>query len=148
MTRLPTEQESLIGQSKIFGLLDPDGLRELVSMGETKAIPQGEIIIKEGEWDSTFYLLLSGTVEVLIDKFGVMHRVGSLQTGAVFGEIAALVGENRTATVRTLTEVQVLAFDGEKIQSVLARYPVVREAIMKLGLQRSEDTMREMLSED
>ena len=94
-----------------------------------------------------FYLLLSGTVEVLIDT-GVMHRVGSLQTGAVFGEIAALVGENRTATVRTLTEVQVLAFDGEKIQSVPVRYPVVREAIMKLGLQRSEDTMREMLSED
>tara|TARA_Y100001934_G_C11828791_1_gene529590 strand:+ start:84 stop:530 length:447 start_codon:yes stop_codon:yes gene_type:complete len=148
MTTDFTDKESLIGQSKIFGLLDDEGLKELVALGESQDMPSGEIIIREGEWDSTFYLLLDGTVEILIDKFGEAHRVGSLQSGAVFGEIAALVGENRTATVRTVTPVKVLAFDGTKIQGILKKYPVVREAIMKLGLKRSEDTMREMLSDD
>jgi len=148
MTTNLLDREQLIGQSKIFGLLDSAGLKELVNLGEQKEIPAGDTVIREGEWDATFYLLLEGTVEILIDKFGSPHNVGSLETGAVFGEIAALVGENRTATVIATTDITVLAFDGEQIQGVLSKYPVVREAIMKLGLKRSEDTMREMLSDD
>ena len=40
-------------------------------------------------------------------------------------------------SVKALTDVTLLAFDGDKIQDLLSEYPQVREAIMKLGLKRS-----------
>tara|TARA_B100000925_G_scaffold271073_1_gene234018 strand:- start:134 stop:580 length:447 start_codon:yes stop_codon:yes gene_type:complete len=148
MTTTLLNKESLIGQSKIFALLDVEGRERLVSLGRQLQLKSGEMIIQEGDLDATFYLLTNGKVEVSIDKFGDERTVNVLETGAVFGEIAALVGEHRSASVKALTDVDLLAFDGDKIQSLLSEYPQVREAIMKLGLKRSEDTMQEMLSDD
>jgi CRP/FNR family cyclic AMP-dependent transcriptional regulator len=148
MTSDLLDKESLIGQSKIFGLLDLAGRQKLVGIGRPSSLRSGEMVIREGELDATFYLLVKGKVEVSIDKFGAECTVNVLEEGAVFGEIAALVGEDRSATVKALTDIQLLEFDGEKIQELLSNYPQVREAIMKLGLKRSEDTMHEMLSDD
>lgn len=148
MTSNLLDKESLIGQSKIFGLLDLAGRKKLVALGRPHALRSGEMVIQEGELDATFYMLVEGKVEVSIDKFGEERTVNVLEEGAVFGEIAALVGEHRSATVKALTDIQLLEFEGEKIQELLSNYPQVREAIMKLGLKRSEDTMHEMLSDD
>jgi CRP-like cAMP-binding protein len=148
MTSNLLDKESLIGQSKIFGLLDLSGRKKLVELGRPHSLRSGEMVIQEGEFDATFYMLLEGKVEVSIDKFGEERTVNVLEEGAVFGEIAALVGENRSATVKALTDIQLLEFEGAKIQDLLSNYPQVREAIMKLGLKRSEDTMHEMLSDD
>ena len=148
MTATLLNKESLIGQSKIFALLDDAGRTNLVRLGVPKELKSGEIIIQEGDLDATFYLLTDGKVEVSIDKFGDETTVNVLEKGAVFGEIAALVGEHRSASVKALTDVSLLAFEGEQIQDLLSQYPQVREAIMKLGLKRSEDTMQEMLSDD
>ena len=86
MTATLLNKESLIGQSKIFALLDDAGRASLVRLGVPKELKSGEIIIQEGDLDATFYLLISGKVEVSIDKFGDERTVNVLEEGAVFGE--------------------------------------------------------------
>ncbi|MBW2333426.1 MAG: cyclic nucleotide-binding domain-containing protein, partial [Deltaproteobacteria bacterium] len=57
-------------------------------------------IIKEGEIDDSFYILISGQVVV---KIGT-KKLAVLEKGQCFGEMAYLTGEARTATIITKEE--------------------------------------------
>ena len=63
----------------------------------------GETILAEGETGSSAYLLVSGTVEVIIGAGAKAKRVATLGAGEVFGEMSLLEPGPRSATVRTIT---------------------------------------------
>jgi len=70
-------------------------------MVDTKA---DQTIIKRGELDDSFHVLLEGEVEVLIpDALGHEVVISHLSRGDFFGEIALIQNVPRTATVRSLT---------------------------------------------
>lgn len=68
-----------------------------------RSFTAGESVITEGETLAGLYLLESGEVEVL--KGGVVIAE-VYEPGAVFGDMAFLLGTTPTATVRTLTPAQ------------------------------------------
>jgi CRP-like cAMP-binding protein len=65
----------------------------------------GEAIVTQGEEAGGFYVIEDGTVEVYVDDTLVRHE----GPGEYFGEIALLRGGPRTATVRAVTPVTVVA---------------------------------------
>ena len=71
-----------------------------------------------------------------------------LGAGAFVGEIAALMGEPRSATVVADGDIGVLQFDSPPVQDILNDYPRVREALVKLALKRSEQNLQELLGTD
>lgn len=72
---------------------------------------QGEVIIRQGEIGDRFYIIESGEVEVLSDAPGKPpERLRVCSAGDTFGEVALLKKAPRTATVRCLTPVDVVAF--------------------------------------
>jgi Fe-S-cluster-containing dehydrogenase component/CRP-like cAMP-binding protein len=61
----------------------------------------GEKIMSEGEWGgNTFYMSVDGLLDVSIaDSNGVERKIGDLNPGTCFGEMAVLAGVERNATV-------------------------------------------------
>ena len=59
----------------------------------------GQLVLRQGETTGHLYFLIEGTVEVLKDDVPVAL---ASQPGAVFGEMAVLLGSPHTATVRTM----------------------------------------------
>lgn len=60
----------------------------------------GEIVLKCGETDSWLYFLLKGLLAVYVDDdLHNAEAVNYITPGEVFGDLAMLVGEQRTATV-------------------------------------------------
>ena len=59
----------------------------------------GQILLQQGDKTGRLYFLIEGEVEVLKDEMPV--AIAS-QPGAVFGEMAALLGGHHTATVRAV----------------------------------------------
>lgn len=57
----------------------------------------GEVIVRQGEATGHLFFLVEGAVEVLKDNVPVAT---TSEPGVVFGEMAALLGGNHTATVR------------------------------------------------
>lgn len=59
----------------------------------------GEVVITQGTRTGKLFYLIEGAVEVLRDDVSVARTA---EPGAIFGDLAALLGGDHTATVRTL----------------------------------------------
>src|SRR5690349_6491245 len=65
------------------------------------AYDSGEEIMRQGEWGgNTFYIAVEGTLDVYVREGGGQKRIGELEAGACFGEMALLAGIERNATVK------------------------------------------------
>ncbi len=70
---------------------------------------KGEFLIKDGSEDTSFFILLKGSVDVY--KKTKEHPLSNLTAGNSFGEIAFLTGSKRTANVVAKETVIVLKVD-------------------------------------
>jgi Fe-S-cluster-containing dehydrogenase component/CRP-like cAMP-binding protein len=61
----------------------------------------GEAVMRQGEWGGNyFYISVSGVLDVLVSEAdGEQRKIGRLQPGTCFGEMAVLAGVERNATV-------------------------------------------------
>src|ERR1051325_12185786 len=60
----------------------------------------GEEIMRQGEWGgNTFYIAVEGALDVYVRDNGAQKKIGQLEPGVCFGEMALLAGIERNATV-------------------------------------------------
>jgi len=60
----------------------------------------GEEIMRQGEWGgNTFYIAVEGALDVFVREGGGQKKIGQLEPGTCFGEMALLAGVERNATV-------------------------------------------------
>lgn len=85
------------------GFTDAD-IWELVRACDWHNYPQDTPIIKEGEEDHSFYIILSGLVSV--EKNG--QKIDSLQEGDCFGEMGYLTKAKRSASVIAKSDVSLI----------------------------------------
>jgi CRP-like cAMP-binding protein len=72
---------------------------DLLRHSEERRFAAGEVILEQGRSSGLLLFLIEGAVEVVKD--GVQVATAT-QPGAVFGELAVLLGGHHTATVRAL----------------------------------------------
>jgi len=90
-----------------------------------RRIEEGATLVEQGEEGNDMYLLLDGVLEVEVDG----DPVAQLGPGAVVGEMAALGGGARTATLRASTPVRVAVLDAETFdEEALAQLAATRDA--------------------
>lgn len=78
-------------------------------------------IITEGMGGPEFFIILEGTATVLIDD----EPVATLGPGDFFGEVAALDGGPRTASVRAETRLRCVTLPVGGLREFLLAHPVV-----------------------
>lgn len=142
--------ETFRAKSPLFSLLDEAGQRSLLALAEERRYESGHALMREGETGDDFFVILSGAVRVSVatgsgGDGSAQKEVARLGQGAFVGEIAALMGEARNATVLCEGEVTTLRFEAARVNEVLKGYPRVREALVKLALKRSEDNLQRLL---
>jgi CRP-like cAMP-binding protein len=142
------EPGALRNHSKLFALLDEAGQKRLIAVAQEERHPLGTAIVNEGEFGDSFYVVIEGELSVRIGGIDAKREVARLGPGAFFGEIAALLGEARSATVLCLSSCRFLRFDGPRVQGILKDYPKVREVLVKLGLKRSEENLQQQVEND
>ena len=94
------------------------------------------LVIKEGSKGNSFFLLARGQVEVskhLGDEQLVLARLGD---GSVFGEMALMSDEPRSATVRALTHLELLELGREDLDREAHQLESVALALKKFTRRR------------
>lgn len=98
--------ETLAAQPPLASISD-DGLRELADAARVVAAPDGSMITREGDHGDTYYVILSGAVEVLRGE-SLLHN---LRPGSGFGEQAIMRNVPQPSTVRALGYTTLVAID-------------------------------------
>ncbi|MEN9705605.1 MAG: hypothetical protein RLZZ393_1484 [Pseudomonadota bacterium] len=89
---------------KFFHDFSQSEIHEVLRAGAWREYAQGDEIVKEGEIDDRFYVIVAGQCSV--ERHGA--RVGGLEAGDCFGETGYVPGARRNATVRAVGPVTVL----------------------------------------
>ena len=102
----------------------------------------GEVIISEFEPGDTFYLILSGTVQLLKCVNGSQKNLDILKSGEFFGEMAILDNSPRSATCTAKTKVKCLEFSKENFETLITGNPQLALNLLKLFCKRIYDQKR------
>lgn len=122
----------------VLSPLPPEGRSELAAATVVHVYSKGEAILRHGTAGDSMFVVHSGTVSVRVPHPGETggHEVTQLAPGSVFGEMALLTGEVRTADVVAVTDVVALEIRKESLQPILQSHPELAGAISSKVMQR------------
>jgi serine/threonine protein kinase len=110
------EQFGLLRRLKFFHDFSHAEILEVMRASQWQDYSSGEEIVKEGEMDDRFYILVSGHCAVERNR----QRVGLLSVGECFGETSYVQGAKRTATIRAADNVTALKVSSTLLEQVSA----------------------------
>ncbi len=131
--------ETLLKQVPLFANLPPEELVHLAGTGQFLALNAGQVVFSEGDPGDSAYVILDGKVNIL--RSGAAEVViASLRRGEIFGELALLDGEPRSATAVAHGDCALFAVAREDLIRVLSGSPrVLGDFVLNLS-KRLRDT--------
>jgi membrane protein len=130
----PTDKGSGEGADKLEAYVFGDTHRLLEKYGEVH--PAGHILIEEGSDTRTSYFLHTGRATVYKRTDDGEHQIGALNAGQLFGEMAYLLNEKRTASIVADTEITVLALSPQMLEELMNHSAPLSRRIIDTLCQR------------
>lgn len=124
------------GASRLEGFVFGRANRLLEKYGRT--YQPGEVLIEEGDTSQNAFFLYSGSAAAYKNVNGGERRLGALSEGQLFGEMAYLLKEKRTATVRAETEVVALVLPPDMLEQLMRHSAPLSRRIIDTLCQRLE----------
>ena len=101
-------------------------VRRFLSIGTILRVRRGETILRAGTRSDEMYVVLSGAMEAQVNG----EPVASFGRGDVFGEIAFLSAEPRTADVVATDDVEVLVLTQDYLKRAMAAVPEIAAKVL------------------
>src|SRR5213082_409865 len=141
-----TKDVDLLRRSDLFRFLPDEHFEKIRLLLQEERHDFGELIVKQGDPASAFYILISGRARVVKSGSSKGEEIvlGTLRPGDSFGEAALTEGGTRTATVRCSTSVEVLRLDRAEFLALTETAP---EFIEYMQVTRRARTLQSFLYE-
>lgn len=92
----------------------------------------GDFIFFEGDIESHFFIIESGTVSIFVkDKKGIKMEVARLKDGETFGEFALIDKGARTASAQAMTDVKAMRISAEGYDTMLNELPLWASSMLR-----------------
>jgi small-conductance mechanosensitive channel len=140
-SRHEVARDEVLSRLREVDILSPlsEESRETIAAGtRVHFYSKGETILRHAAAGDSMFVVHSGTASVRLpdDSDQGWHEVAQLGAGTVFGEMALLTGETRTADVVALTDVTALEIGKDALQPILSDHPNLVEAMTAKVVQR------------
>ena len=126
------QKTAIVAGLPIFAKLESRSLEAVATLARVVAVPAGTVIVREGEPAESFYVIVSGTVNV--ERLGRFVR--SMSDGGFLGEVALIEGSERTATATCKTDCELLEFGSFEFGRVMTRFPDVQARVQAAVARR------------
>ena len=114
----------------LLSALSEAAFRRVLGTLVLRRVPAGALVIREGEPGEAFYFAASGRLRVYAtDGLGRQTDLAELGESAVFGEMALLSAQPRSASVACLTEVDLLEVGRQSLAQLADELGPVAEAL-------------------
>ncbi len=129
MRRVATVEESpveLLRRVPLFAELGQEELESFSRVAVPRTFPAGTRVFHEGDQSDACYIVCSGEFRVTREHSdGRAITLANLSRGDIFGELAMLDGEVRSASVEAMEDGELLALPGGDVRSLLERHPEI-----------------------
>jgi CRP/FNR family transcriptional regulator/CRP/FNR family cyclic AMP-dependent transcriptional regulator len=122
----------------LFSACTKRELAQVAALTASAELTAGTVLTRQGAAGGLAFVIASGRAEVTRDG----ARLATLGPGAVVGELSLIDGQPRSATVKALTDLEVLEIDGRDLNKLIKKVPtVVRKLLESMaGRLREVDT--------
>lgn len=109
-------------------------IASLREIGSVVNFGTDETIIQQGETGEDMFILLKGTVEVVVNSefVGNEVKIAELKTGDLFGEMSMVGDEVRSATIRALSDCTVFRIHKENFSDFIIKDTTVAIKMLKI----------------
>lgn len=98
----------------------------------TREIDKGEVLFNLGDDSDSVYYLMNGELDVIVrDK-----NIGNITEGEVFGEMAHLTGEVRSATVKAKIDSELIILPAKVFDEIIKDNPELSRRLMQTLCER------------
>jgi CRP-like cAMP-binding protein len=135
---------ALLHRVPVFSTLSSEELERVGQVTLRRRFEAGEVVFKEGDEGSTCYVVRSGRARaVRAHSDGRAITLAHFGPGDIFGEMAMLDGERRSATVESIEETEAIAILSADMHRLLREYPdIAVKLIAALGRRLRETNER------
>ena len=131
----------LLSRVPLFSELSREELERISSVAVPRSFPSGVRVFHEGDHSDACYLVRSGDLRVTREHSdGRAIALATLGPGDIFGELAMLDGEARSASVETLAESELLALPAVDMRRLLAERPEISVKLIAALTRRLRET--------
>lgn len=133
---------NLLSRIPLFADLPMQELDRLVAALDVCELKDHEILFREGDPGEHFYVVVDGTLEVLMAEDTADELLlNVLHTGEYFGEMSLITpGGHRTATVRSRGEAVLLSMSRAQFLSLTKQHPELAVSMVRVLSQRLDAT--------
>jgi CRP-like cAMP-binding protein len=127
MTLTRDRKTDLLSTARLFDGVDAEGMDRIAAVAIEVEFPAGQVINRQGDIGTGFFVIVSGGVRVVRDG----AEVAALGPGDFFGELSVLDGRPRIAQVIAAEATTCLAIATWDFEAVLLAEPRVALAILR-----------------
>jgi CRP-like cAMP-binding protein len=122
----------LLAKVPLFSGCSKRELQDLASLADELDLPEGTVLIKEGERGREFFVIVDGSVNVTRNG----RRISTLGGGDWIGEIALVSDVPRTATVTATSPIRVLVVTDRAFSGLIKRSPSIALKVLASVAER------------
>jgi CRP/FNR family cyclic AMP-dependent transcriptional regulator len=123
----------------LLARLNPALRDELLRRSRRSRFTPGAHLLRQGAQDRHALVLIDGSVKVhIVDEGGTDTVLAVRRRGEVVGELAALTGEPRTASVVAMGQVQAGVVPGSVLVELVTKYPDLAREFIRTQAHRLE----------
>lgn len=115
-----------LGSVPMFALCSEHQLEALADRSRTVTCDPKTVVIAEGDDAESFYVIMSGEVEVTRDE----RFLATLTVGQYFGELSLLDPGPRNASITTTSDCVLAALSRDAFRATLDDFPELRDALL------------------
>ena len=116
----------LLKSVALFADLEEGELERFSHVAVPRTFPAGTRVFHEGDSSDACYIVKEGSFRVTREHSdGRAITLATLGPGEIFGELAMLDGDKRSASAEALTEGELLALPANDVRALLARHPEI-----------------------
>jgi CRP/FNR family transcriptional regulator len=140
MAATSQDTEQLLRNAALFSELAAEDLVQVAELAVPRRFASGEVVFREGDASDTCYVIRAGHARAVLEHpDGRSITLAQFGPGEIFGELAMLGEEPRSATVESIEETEAIAILGPDMRRLLRDHPEISiRLIASLGRRLRE----------
>lgn len=127
----------------IFSSLADDEIQAVAEICKTKTIPAEVLVFSEGESGEDLYVIIKGAIRIYTKiTDNVDKTLVTLRNGGIFGEMAVISEDYRTASARSVEGTELISINQKDFKNLLDKNPAAGKKILEFIVKVLTDRLK------